>query len=55
MFQRNGGWPVILAARTNHALDQLLNLCLDFGASIRRVLRGLVKDGKDPDIIEDIF
>ena len=33
----NGGPPIIVSAQTNHALDQLLNLCLDFGARICRI------------------
>ena len=35
--QGSGNSPVIVAAQTNHALDQLLTLCLDAGARIARV------------------
>ncbi|KAK0628320.1 P-loop containing nucleoside triphosphate hydrolase protein [Bombardia bombarda] len=33
----HGGPPLIVSAQTNHALDQLLNLCLDSEATIVRV------------------
>ncbi|KAB5546929.1 P-loop containing nucleoside triphosphate hydrolase protein [Coniochaeta sp. 2T2.1] len=35
--QGSGSPPIIVAAQTNHALDQLLTLCLDAGARIARV------------------
>lgn len=35
--QGPGDPPVIIAAQTNHALDQLLDLCLDAGAQVVRV------------------
>ncbi|KAK3372308.1 P-loop containing nucleoside triphosphate hydrolase protein [Podospora didyma] len=35
--QKFGGPPLIVAAQTNHALDQLLTHCLDAGANILRV------------------
>lgn len=35
--QKKDDPPIIIAAQTNHALDQLLNLCLDAGAGVVRI------------------
>ncbi|GAB1311509.1 hypothetical protein MFIFM68171_01719 [Madurella fahalii] len=35
--RRNGGPPIVVAAQTNHALDQILGHCINFGGSVLRM------------------